>query len=209
MMKFLGAILIVNGIALLFFGSRYIFVVMSLVTGLFVFGVIVGGAYNVGVLNDPSKGKVIGVGALGLVAGVLAAYFGHQLAVQYAVAILSSSVGVVGGLVFTKRLDNPIVTIIACVILGGLSFKLGQAYNKYIKSIGTAVIGAFCLLTGIFSYATPPNPELKEDRVKSIGVMVATILATCLGSFVQLKYIAPDDEAYKSGDGMYEDGVGA
>lgn len=98
-----------------------------------------------------------------------------------------------------------VVIILACL----LGFYLGQTYNKYMKSIGTAILGAFLISRGVASY-DPKAPSifttgsLKVDDVefdadqlkdkRTIAYLAFVVVFSCIGSFVQLKFIAPPDE---------------
>jgi len=215
--KFIGVILLVNGVCMAFAGSKYLFLAIGSLIFFGVSGLVFGVVNNLGLITMSSpKGLVIGLTIASGIVGALAAYFGYQIAQGYAASIVAGAVGACIAIMLTGGVKNKTVKlgIIFVSIFAGI--YIGKMYNKYVKSIGTAVIGATMLMVGVAQY-DPEAPEIFAsgsiksengedvfdlDEIKSdkkvagrwIGYIGGFIVVSGLGSFVQLKYVASDDE---------------
>jgi hypothetical protein len=84
LLKFAGAVLIIAGIALVTYGSKFIFWALGFIIFVIVNGVLFGISYGLGVIkldpNGTSTGPAIGTLIAGIILGIAAAYFGTKLA---------------------------------------------------------------------------------------------------------------------------------
>lgn len=208
--KFMGAIEIVLGLVLCFLGSKFIFYVIRFLIFIAVNAFTWLFCYNLNIVKFESGNKMVFVVAVvALVAGIAVAHYLGNFAERYGVAILSGFCGAAIAFVLLANLRINSVTKQTIMIITGIAFVyFGANYNKYVKSVGTACIGAFFFMHGIGQYAGG-FPELMDDiqvgdvnysmnNLKEnpgyIGYIAGMFIFTCVGSFVQLKYIAPDDE---------------
>jgi len=214
--KFIGVILLVNGVCMAFAGSKFLFLALASLIFFAVSGLVFGIVSNLGFITLSSpKGLVIGLTIASGIVGGIAAFFGYQLAQKYAASIVAGAVGACIALMLTGGVANKTIKlgIIFVAIIVGV--YLGKQFNKYVKSIGTAIIGATMLVIGVAQY-DPEAPEIFAsgqitddngdifdiDEIKSdktiagrwIGYVGGFIVISCFGSFIQLKYVASDDE---------------
>jgi len=89
--------------------------------------------------------------------------------------------------------------IVVAAIIG---VYIGRTFNKYVKSFGTAIVGATMLVVGVSMYdkkmsvdEIPSKDDLKDKAMlgRYIGYSAGWIILTCLGTFIQLKFITADD----------------
>lgn len=153
--KFLGAGEIIIGLAMAFFGSKFIFYVLRFLVLLLVNIVAWLALYNLNIINVGSAGGslfLVAVIIMGL--GAAAAYYFGNFAEKYAVSIIAGLCGAaMTYLLLAKMKIKSFEKQVLMLITGGLFVYLGRQYNKYVKSIGTAVIGSFLLMQGIGAYA--------------------------------------------------------
>mmetsp|Transcript_11081 Transcript_11081/g.18555 ORF Transcript_11081/g.18555 Transcript_11081/m.18555 type:complete len:225 (-) Transcript_11081:62-736(-) len=208
--RFIGAIEIVLGLVMCFLGSKFIFYVLR---GLIFAGVnafIWLMCYNLNLVKfNSGNGQLIIIGLFALVAGVGLAYALGNAAEKYGVAIIA---GFSGAAIMFILLANVRISAfekeIICIVTGILFIYFGKNYNKYVKSAGTATIGSFFCMHGLGQYlggfpdlmdvAVIDDIEYNTNDINQaagfIGYIVGMILLACIGTYVQLKHIAPDDE---------------
>jgi hypothetical protein len=141
MVELIGIAVILVGLVLLFAGAA-----LS-VYGVAVLGVMVGG--GVGYLFAPTIGDVLGLGellavvvatAIGIVAGLVAAY----LLLSMAVAALSFVVGVYAGLVLLSAFvgGDSVMIYPGALVVGIVAAALGSFLTKSVLVIVTSFVGA-------------------------------------------------------------------
>ena len=147
-LKFLGVILIVLGALMTFAGAKFLFYAIAAIIMVGVSGASFVLAFNL--FLSSLSGVVQVAGLVGcILLGCAASYFTYQLAQSYAAAIISTAVGVSIALAVTSAMKNPVVKAVVLVLGGLVGFYIGKTFNKYVKSIGTAVIGSTMLVAGI------------------------------------------------------------
>lgn len=209
--KFFGVILIINGAALCFAGSIYLFALMAGVVFLGVVGLICGGASNFNFVTLESKKYMIAlVVVVALALGGVAAYFAYNLGEKYGMTIMAAVLGFAIGIVgcTVGKVKSALVKAGVCIFLAGLGYYIGKTYTKYANSIVTACVGAFMLIVGISEY-DPKAPDffssdefLTEDGQsvdisslhdkRTIAYLVGIVVFSAAGSFIQLKYVASE-----------------
>lgn len=150
-MKFLGVILIVNGLALCFAGSLYLFIALSGVAAFAILGIILGLSSNLNLITIDSKTYQIAiVVVVAVVLAGLGAYFSFVYTSKYASTIIAALCGVTIGVIITTMamVRNNFIKAGVIVVLSILGAYIGKEFNKYVKSIGTAVVGALLIAIG-------------------------------------------------------------
>ncbi len=151
----MGVVEILAGIAMCFFGSKFIFWVLRglifLGVNLVIWAIVTG--LNL-ITLDSSAAKVIGLGVVGVALGLAAAYFLGIFAEQYMFAILAGfgAACLVYIVLGQTKMKSSIKTV-TCVLTGVVAGYFCKENNKYIKSLSTGFIGAFLLMKGIGEYA--------------------------------------------------------
>jgi len=159
---------------------------------------------------------------LSCIVGAALAYYSLDFANKYAASLLA---GWCGGALIALLL-SPITALdgkikLCLIILAAcVSIYFAKRVNKQIKSVGTAIIGAFFIVHGLGQYlggfpailSNPTDLEINGKTVDDVtnNVSAAYILYllgfiffAVLGSYVQMKFIAHDDyELFGDNDGM-------
>ena len=213
--KFLGIFEILAGIILCFFGSKFIFYVLRFLVFVLVNLVAWGLCYNLHIIRSDSKpGLLIALGVVTLAGGIAVAHYFGNFAEKYGMAILSGCAGAFIMFMITANLDLKALykeILIGATAVGAI--YIGKMYNKFIKSAGTAIIGSFFLMHGLGQYIggfpdfIGASQQLADEGIDTdnidpsdfksqafIGYILGMIAAAVLGTVVQLKYIAPEDE---------------
>jgi uncharacterized membrane protein YqhA len=163
--------------------------------------------------KDGSSGMVAVyvIGIVGVIAGGAGTFFLTKFLDKFLLPIMA---GVCGGLTAfmilgPMKLPSAAVIGLAC-LAGGVSAKFAHYVHKYIKTIGTALIGAFLFVRGIgmfelfgkypsiFNKVQEGDEEVNVEELKAqmgksaLGYLACMIFFTGLGSFVQLKYTCVD-----------------
>lgn len=213
--KFVGVILIINGLCMTFAGSKFLFLALASLVFFGTFMITMVGLLNLGLVSKSSpKGLLIGVLIGASVIGGLAAYFGYALAQAYAGSIISGAVGASIAIMLTIKVHNSMIKSVIIVLAVFIGIYIGQQFNKYVKSIGTAIIGGTMLVAGIAQYDDSAPALFSEGSIKNedgssfnideikndkkvagrwIAYIGSWIVLVGLGSFIQLKYVASDD----------------
>mmetsp|Transcript_10013 Transcript_10013/g.15187 ORF Transcript_10013/g.15187 Transcript_10013/m.15187 type:complete len:291 (-) Transcript_10013:51-923(-) len=213
--KFIGAFEIIAGIALCFFGSKFIFWTLRFLLFVLVNTVSWALLYNLHIISENSNpGLLIAVALASIVGGIVVAYYFGNFAEKYGVAMLAGFAGGFIMFMLTANLDLKALykqILIVATAIGAI--YIGKTYNKFIKSFGTACIGSFFMMHGLGQYlgGFPSFVGVKQQLADS-GVDVTDIditdmkshsfllyilgmvVLTAVGTFVQLKYIVADEE---------------
>ena len=155
-------------------------------------------------------GKVFVVGIIGLIASGFGAFYLTKLLDKFLLPIMA---GVCGGLVAFMVLGPmklpPAATIVLSGGVGGIAAYFAHYVHKYIKTVGTALIGAFMFVRGIgtfevfgkypsiFNKVAEGTKDIENIGTENLGKSALAYLAcavffTCGGTFVQLKYTCVD-----------------
>jgi hypothetical protein len=201
----------VAGLLICFLGSKFLFYVLRALLFFGVAGFFWLALYNLNLtsFNDSNTPHLILFGIISVVLGGAAAYFFGNFAEQYAASIIAGACGfaIAFMMLSNSKMSDDMVHLVSG-IAALICAYFGRLYNKYIKSVGTALIGAFFTSQGIGYYAggfpsffNSFEIEGRSINLKDLDVSPKFLLYFCmivvftaLGSFVQLKYIAPEDE---------------
>jgi len=222
--KFMGLICIVVGALLAFVGSKFIIYVFgTLVFTLFTI-VLFGIGYSLHLINvehpNKSVGALVGFSVLSVLGGGALAYYSGRFVDMWAIPLIAGFCGglvpfmLLGPLHLKSYVRLPIVFICA-----GVAVYLSKVLNKFIKSAGTAIIGSFFLMYGVGRYAggfpdiASADTDSSESKIKvslghgsdakkAVGYIVGMVVCSVLGTFIQLKYIASDDDQKDADDFM-------
>jgi len=202
---FIGALLIVFGGFMTFAGAKFVPAFVSILVGILVDVVLFSLSYNLFFQTSTGSGVVIGVLVFTTLLGCLAVYFAYRVAKGWATAILGAWAGIAIGVTLIKLfgVENIIVTLVTALLFGALGVYVGKKYNRFIRSVGTAIIGSFLLVRGIGSYAGGyPGMNFANDAQTGdaqwtpaiIGYAVGTVVFAIVGSIVQGKLFKHDDD---------------
>ena len=211
---FFGLFEILIGVVICFFGSKFLPLTFSTLIFMMVNGIVFGISYNMQILVDPRTYEpnipvIAGVAIVSVALGVAAGYYSYKFAKDYAVALLA---GWCGGALMALIL-TPItalqgqVKVILIFVAVLLSIRGAQKVNRYIKSVGTAFIGAFLMMYGLGQelggfppiFSSAKDFDFQQGSVNGltlsyVGYLVGFVVFTCFGGYVQLKYIVDTDE---------------
>ena len=153
--RFFGFIILGLGVVMTFAGSKFIFYVLRAVIFIVVAGLSSGICYGVGFI-EPTGGAKTWIGIIiCLAAGIAVAYCCGNLAEKFMVPLMAM---LIAGGVTRKALSivhiQGLVSFILIIAAMYAAFKYAEKFNKYIKSIGTAIIGAMLLVNAIGMVAT-------------------------------------------------------
>jgi len=159
---FVGAFLIISGLVMLFWGSKFIFMVFGFLMGLFGTGVMFALLYSTIVKNDSSTGKFVGVLIVSSILGAAFSYFTYKFSKAWAVALIAAFGGFVVaaiciGVLGTSKHAVQIIILVAGCALG---LFVGKKFNAFVRAVGTSLIGAFMTVRGIGCYAPGYPSEL-------------------------------------------------
>ena len=190
-MRYIGFLTVALGVVMCFAGSKFIFYAFRALIFFIVSGIISGIFYGLGFIEAQSSGKTWAGIVLAVAAGVAVAWCCGAIAEKYTVPILAMFIA--GGLTNKALAIVHIRGFVSLVLIIGAmaaAFHYAEKFNKYIKSIGTAIIGAMLLVSGIGMIAAYND----ETSVAQIGELAGMAVLAAGGSYVQLKYVAPEDE---------------
>lgn len=218
--KFTGAILIIVGAIMSFFGARFIMWVLGFLIFAAVQGIFFTISYSAGFIDPVSvyNSQLAGgnkaiiavvIGVLGLILGGVAAKYLIKFAHKFLVPIIAFVCGSLAAFLFTSTLplngDLVFLKIGIDGVVGGACAFFSHRVQKYIKTVGTAIIGSFMLFKGIGNYAHGfpklldalqtgeiDQSELNDAYEGNMGqravlYLVGVVLTAILGSYIQLK----------------------
>ena len=218
LIKFAGAISIILGLVLTFYGSKFIISVFGLLIFLLTQVVFWGILYNTKMFKpeeiEEKKAMIIGVGVVLFALGGVVAYYMARFADKYAVSLISGWVGGIIGFMFIGATPMPApAKILIIAVLAGAAGYYSFKVQRYMKSAGTAIIGSFILFRGIGNYVGG-YPEVmshhgsgESDQVDAalekmndeekgyfLFYLGGTIAFAVLGTWVQLTYVEKKKE---------------
>lgn len=207
---FIGAIFIILGLGMAFYGCKLVFHLFGVLVALIVSGVIFTLLYSFMDSRHTKSYVIIGTAVVALILGIVAAYFTKSFAKEYAVPLLALWGGIVGGLMLAKilKVNDGTITAVIAMACGVVAWKFGKEMKRAVECWGTAFIGAFFLTRGIGCYApgyptefnVPNDVNSKDDREVMAYVGGFVVVFIC-GSLTQL-YMTRHDKAEESGDGF-------
>ena len=166
--KFTGAILIIVGAIMTFIGARFIMWVLGFLIFAAIQGVFFTISYSAGFIDPVSiyNSQVSGgnkavvaiiIGVLGIIIGCVAAKYLINFATKYLVPIIAFVCGSLAAFMLTAGLplkgnQAKYIKIAIDGAVGGVCAYFSHRVQKYIKTVGTAVIGSFMLFKGIGYY---------------------------------------------------------
>ena len=148
---------------------------------------------------------------LSCIVGAAVAYWSLNFANKYAASLLAGWCGgaLVALILSPTGLDGKIKLV--CIIVAAIvSIYYARKVNKHIKSIGTAIIGAFFIMHGLGQYLggfpsilnsasdLEINGKTIDDVTNNVSAsyllyLLGFIFFACIGSYVQMKFVAHDD----------------
>jgi len=205
---FIGAILIVFGGLMAFMGSKFIFIIFSVLVGGLITTVLFLLSYNL--LLDPhetSKGALIGLLVVASLIGAGIGYWSYKFSKVWAVSLIAAFCGIVLGVTLVRlaKVHSSYATA-AGAILGAIAgFYLGMKTRRFVKSVGTSLIGSFLFVRGIGTYAGgyPSETDFVDDLKDGGEVEVNNYIVAYFGGLVvmtigtsifQLWYFRDDDD---------------
>jgi len=204
---FIGAILIVFGGIMTFAGAKFLFLVFAGLVGLLVTAVLFLTCYNF--FLDPSKsgmGALIGLLVFTTLVGGAVGYFAYKFGKAWAVSVLAAWAGIAIGVTLVKLLGikGTKAPVVAAMLGAASGFYFGKKFNRFIRSVGTALIGSFLLVRGIGAYAgNYPSETNFVNDVKDggsltynkaiIGYFGGMVVLTIAGSLVQLRLFRDEE----------------
>lgn len=152
---YLGFIFLGLGLVMVFYGSKFILLVFAGLCGLLVATLAFFFSYNV-LLGERTSTKLSIIATL-VLCGVLAFVFSwlaHKFLKSWAIAIVAAWCGIAIFLPLSKvlGLKGDGVQIGAALLGAIVGFYLGKRFNMHVRSIGTAIIGAFLATRGLGSF---------------------------------------------------------
>lgn len=199
--KYLGAIFIVIGGIMVFFGARFIEIVFAGLVGLLVSALSFILAYNQ-FLNQftATKGAIIGMLVGCFLLGAIGSYFAFRFANKWAIPVIAAWGGVAVFLPLSKLvgLHGTWVPIVFAILGAGTGFYLGLKSEFYVKRIGTSMIGAFLFTRGLGSIVGgyPSESKFASDAANGkfhyntaiLGYVACMIVLTIAGSVFQIRH---------------------
>jgi hypothetical protein len=209
--KFTGAISILLGLTLCFVGSKFILIVFGLLVFLLSQVLMWGILYNTHMFKpeevESKKGLIIGLGVVVFALGGAFSYFMSRFANKFAVPLISGWCGgiisfmLIGGM----KMPGPAKLLIIALVAGATVYY-SYKVQRFVKSAGTAMIGAFILFNGIGNYvggypsimSTQSEGGAEDAAIEKLnskdGAMAlfylgGTVAFTALGTWFQLTYV--------------------
>jgi hypothetical protein len=218
----MGAISIVMGLILTFYGSKFILILFGLlcflITQILIFAIL----YNTHMFKpehiESKKGQILGIGAVVVAIGGVASYYMAKFADKFAIPLISAWCGGIATFMIIGATKMPGgVKLVVIVAVAGAAAYYTKKIQRYVKSVGTALIGSFILFNGIGKYVggypqiistqseSDAGNAAIEEANKEMGAMAlfylgGTVAFTVLGTWVQLTYVIKKEEEQEEDD---------
>jgi len=216
---FVGAILVAAGLVMCFYGSKFLFWVLGGLVGAVTTGITFQMLYSLWLSGNDSLSMGVFVGVLigCIIVGGLVAWLTSHLTRKFSVPIIAG----VGGaaliliLLGAFNVENTYIEVAGAVAGAALGIFIGYRTKKFVKSAGTAMIGAFMIVRGISNYAggwanenavanQVSNGNLHAVKTSMWLYFAGFVVLTIAGSVVQIKYIeeekVDDDDEFANQD---------
>jgi len=189
LMKFIGIIAIVCGLALTFAGSKFIPMVIGFLIGTGIFLT----CFVIGAIVITGTGAAIGLSVVGLILGGVAGYFSGKFVEDYGIQMIAFAAGGIIVFILASTIPSiPGAAKIGCAIAAGaLGWFLAGMMKDYVASFGTAIIGSGLFVLGLDQYLPglpdvfPKNgAQLTSLGPAAFGYIAGFVVLICLGAFV-------------------------
>lgn len=199
---FTGIILIVVGLVMCFYGSRFLPFMIAFLVALGVTGVIGLIGYN---FLNPMKSTMMHIVILLIVAlifGIIAGILAWKLARNWGTKILAFWCGILLAIMILKmaQVQNQNITLVAAAAGGVIGLIIGHYFKQGIEKFGTAFVGSFMIIRGLACYIghfpsefnTGAAQKLVDGKSNSdlfyvIGYVIAFIVIAIGGAVFQYK----------------------
>ena len=181
---FLGALLIIGGLAMTFAGAKLLFqifgglVFLLTTSGLFMI------IYNF-FLPVTSSGYIVSaVAVFASAIGILLAIFTYKFAKEWAVTLLAAWGGIILSMVIVSLagITNATLSILLAVICAIAAGYFGKKMDKIVRTAGTSFVGAGLVIKGVSFYlATTPEASAQNDPIVW-GLLGGLIFLTVTGT---------------------------
>jgi uncharacterized membrane protein YeaQ/YmgE (transglycosylase-associated protein family) len=152
--KFRGAIYIIFGLTMTFFGSKFFFQLLGLIVGLISAGILFSVAQALFVPITSGMGMIIGVAVGCIIVGGLITYGSYKVLRKYSVPIMGAVTGIIGFVMIGKIFKQGGYVNLALGIVGAIAgWFLATKLKNFIRALGTAILGSFLVVRGIGNYA--------------------------------------------------------
>ena len=218
-LSILGALSIITGLVLALFGSKFILIVIGFLLFLCTQALAWGILYNTHMV-DPAEAKdnkplIIGVGVGIAAVGGVAAYYLTRFADRFAVPIISGWCGAIVTFMIVGPIQMPGLAKTGVVILvAGTAAWYSYKIQRFVKSVGTALIGSFLLFNGLGKYighypslmdtnAEDLNSDAAQEALEKmkddVGLWAlfyigGTVVFTIFGTWFQMTYVSKKDK---------------
>lgn len=209
--KFAGAISILLGLVLTFVGSKFILIVFGLLVFLLSQVIMWGILYNTHMFKpeevEDKKGLILGLGVVVFALGGVGSYYMSRFADKFAVPLISGWCGGIVSFMLIGGIKMPgAAKLVIIAMVAGATVYYSYKVQRFVKSAGTAMIGAFILFNGIGKYvggypsimSAQSEGEAEDAAIEKLnsnaGAMAlfylgGTVAFTILGTWFQLTYI--------------------
>jgi hypothetical protein len=202
-----GAVEIIAGIILAFFGNKVFEYILFFLAFSTVFAGVMGLGFSFLNFFSGSVTPIVACVVIGILAGGLVAYFFKELVSKHGAMIL----GFFAGGMLAVMILTPIAACpapakaILMLLLGAVGAYLGNTYNLEIKIFALTGIGAGMIMHGLGQYlgGFPPltasaseGDEMKPSAAY-IGYVIGFIAVGAAGWFVQTKTNDPEEFSRK------------
>ena len=151
LLPFVGGFAILLGLAMAFYGAKFLFQVFGVLVFMAVSAVLFMGVYNFFVPSNSSIYIILAVAVVAGVGGVFAAIFSYKFSKQWVVPLLAAWGGIAISTVVIKicEIQNATAGIAIAVIFAFIFSWLATKLNMQVKVFTTALIGASLIMYGV------------------------------------------------------------
>lgn len=209
-----GAVEIIAGIILAFFGNKVFEYILFFLAFSSVFGCVFGLGFSFLNFFAGSMTPIIITVVIGVIAGALVAYFFKELVVNHGAMILGFMAGCIIGMMVVSPLGAKVPAVakgIVMLLLGAVGAYTGFKFNLQIKIIALTLIGSGLIMHGVGQYAggfppmsVPEGDEKYKPSAAYIGYVVGFLVVGAAGWYVQSKTNDPEEYS-KEGNAFNED----
>lgn len=206
---FMGAFEILCGIALCFFGAKFLPYALQFLAFVLCFGVVMGLGNVVLDLYSTSHVPLIATVVCALIAGCVGGFIFKKFFEAWGVTLLALVGGIMVGVMVTAAIPMSKYLKYGIIIaLGVVAAFFGKKFDKQLKVLGTALIGAALMMHGAGQYiggfpniGSPSIGKLKANW-GYLGYFAGWLAFSAIGAYVQSKFTHANDGG---ADGMYTD----